>query len=54
MLVDGNIERVVSRLFAVEEELPQAKQLIQQLRRRFFPIPAPATRRLARATARRR
>ena len=31
MPVDGNIERVVSRLFAVEEELPQAKQLIQQL-----------------------
>jgi A/G-specific adenine glycosylase len=29
--VDGNIERVVSRLFAVEEELPQAKPLIQQL-----------------------
>lgn len=31
MPVDGNIERVVSRLFAVEEELPQAKPLIQQL-----------------------
>ncbi|WP_194477328.1 A/G-specific adenine glycosylase [Bradyrhizobium sp. CCBAU 53338] len=31
MPVDGNIERVVSRLFAVEEELPQAKSLIQQL-----------------------
>jgi A/G-specific adenine glycosylase len=30
MPVDGNIERVVSRLFAVEEELPQAKPLIQQ------------------------
>src|SRR6266480_1017391 len=29
--VDGNIERVVSRLFAVEEPLPQAKPLIQQL-----------------------
>ena len=28
---DGNIERVVSRLFAVEEELPQAKPRIQQL-----------------------
>ncbi len=25
MPVDGNIERVVSRLFAVEQELPQAK-----------------------------
>ncbi|TQF36307.1 adenine glycosylase [Bradyrhizobium sp. UNPF46] len=31
MPVDGNIERVVSRLFAVEEELPAAKPLIQQL-----------------------
>src|SRR6266567_1526220 len=31
MPVDGNIERVVSRLYAIEEELPQAKPLIQQL-----------------------
>jgi A/G-specific adenine glycosylase len=31
MPVDGNIERVVSRLFAVEEPLPQVKPLIQQL-----------------------
>src|SRR4051794_29517443 len=31
MPVDGNIERVVSRLFAVEQSLPQAKPLIQQL-----------------------
>jgi A/G-specific adenine glycosylase len=31
MPVDGNIERVVSRLFAVEEPLPQAKPCIQQL-----------------------
>lgn len=31
MSVDGNIERVVSRLYAVEEPLPQAKPLIQQL-----------------------
>jgi A/G-specific adenine glycosylase len=31
MPVDGNIERVISRLFAVEEPLPQAKPLIQQL-----------------------
>ncbi|MDE2377089.1 A/G-specific adenine glycosylase [Bradyrhizobium sp.] len=31
MPVDGNIERVVSRLFAVEQELPQAKPVIQQL-----------------------
>lgn len=31
MPVDGNIERVVSRLFAVEEALPQAKPTIQAL-----------------------
>jgi A/G-specific adenine glycosylase len=31
MPVDGNIERVVSRLFAVEEPLPQAKPLIHEL-----------------------
>jgi A/G-specific adenine glycosylase len=31
MPVDGNIERVVSRLFAVEDALPQAKPRIQQL-----------------------
>src|SRR5712672_2289106 len=31
MPVDGNVERVVSRLYAVEEPLPQAKPLIQQL-----------------------
>src|SRR5690242_18392405 len=31
MPVDGNIERVVSRLFAIEEELPQAKPLIQRM-----------------------
>ena len=31
MPVDGNIERVVSRLYAVEEPLPQAKPLIQEL-----------------------
>jgi A/G-specific adenine glycosylase len=31
MPVDGNIERVVSRLFAVEEPLPLAKSLIKQL-----------------------
>jgi A/G-specific adenine glycosylase len=31
MPVDGNIERVVSRLYAIEEPLPQAKPLIQQL-----------------------
>ena len=31
MPVDGNIERVVSRLYAVEEPLPQAKPRIAQL-----------------------
>jgi A/G-specific adenine glycosylase len=31
MPVDGNIERVVSRLFAIDEPLPQAKPLIQTL-----------------------
>ncbi|KJC41451.1 adenine glycosylase [Bradyrhizobium sp. LTSP885] len=31
MPVDGNIERVISRLYAVEESLPQAKPRIQQL-----------------------
>ncbi|MBU6464191.1 MAG: A/G-specific adenine glycosylase [Bradyrhizobium sp.] len=31
MPVDGNIERVVSRLYALEEPLPQAKPLIQLL-----------------------
>jgi A/G-specific adenine glycosylase len=31
MPVDGNIERVVSRLFAVEQALPQAKPLIREL-----------------------
>jgi A/G-specific adenine glycosylase len=31
MPVDGNIERVVSRLYAVEEPLPQAKPMIQEL-----------------------
>jgi len=31
MPVDGNIERVVSRLFAVEDPLPRAKPVIQRL-----------------------
>jgi A/G-specific adenine glycosylase len=31
MPVDGNIERVVSRLFAVDDPLPRAKPLIQKL-----------------------
>ncbi|MDH8356925.1 A/G-specific adenine glycosylase, partial [Klebsiella pneumoniae] len=29
--VDGNIERVVSRLFAVEEPLPKSKPRIREL-----------------------
>jgi A/G-specific adenine glycosylase len=37
MPVDGNIERVVSRLFAVEEELPKAKPQIQALAQRLLP-----------------
>ena len=49
MPVDGNIERVVSRLFAVEQELPQAKPRIQQLAAQTL-----LGRRLAPATARRR
>ena len=37
MPVDGNIERVVSRLFAVEEELPKGKPRIQQLAQTLLP-----------------
>ena len=37
MPVDGNIERVTSRLFAVEESLPQAKPLIQKLATTLLP-----------------
>ena len=44
MPVDGNIERVVSRLFAVEEPLPQAKPLIQQLAATLLGAVAPAMR----------
>ena len=43
MPVDGNIERVVSRLFAVEEPLPQAKPLIQRTARRRCSTPATFT-----------
>jgi len=50
MPVDGNIERVVSRLFAVEQPLPQAKPLIQQLASTLLAHPAPATRSRAPAT----
>ena len=35
--VDGNVERVVSRLFAVEEELPAAKPAIKQLAASLLP-----------------
>lgn len=37
MPVDGNIERVVSRLFAVEDELPKAKPRIQALAQTLLP-----------------
>jgi A/G-specific adenine glycosylase len=35
--VDGNVERVVARLFAVEEELPAAKADIRSLAERLIP-----------------
>ena len=35
--VDGNVERVVSRLFAVEDELPAAKPAIKQLAASLLP-----------------
>jgi A/G-specific adenine glycosylase len=35
--VDGNVERVVARLFAVEQELPAAKPDIRQLAERLVP-----------------
>jgi A/G-specific adenine glycosylase len=38
MPVDGNIERVVSRLFAVEDELPKAKPRIQALAQTLLPL----------------
>src|SRR5436190_1091852 len=42
MPVDGNIERVVSRLFAVDQTLPQSKPLIQQLAATLLGVsPAP-------------
>lgn len=37
MPVDGNIERVVSRLFAVEDELPKVKPRIQALAQTLLP-----------------
>lgn len=35
--VDGNVERVVSRLFAVEEQLPAAKAIVKQLAASLLP-----------------
>ena len=42
--VDGNVERVVARLFALEQELPAAKPQIRKLAAGL--VPAPAVRRL--------
>ncbi|MEZ5763462.1 MAG: A/G-specific adenine glycosylase [Xanthobacteraceae bacterium] len=42
MPVDGNIERVVSRLFAVEDELPKAKPQIQALAQTLLPPGRPS------------
>ena len=50
MPVDGNIERVVSRLFAVEQALPQAKPLIQELATTLLAIPCAGDESLAPAT----
>jgi A/G-specific adenine glycosylase len=36
--VDGNIERVIARLFAIEEELPAAKQRIRALAENLTPL----------------
>jgi A/G-specific adenine glycosylase len=40
-VVDGNVERVVSRLFAVEEELPRAKPRIRALAATLTPVSRP-------------
>lgn len=37
VVVDGNVERVVARLFAVSEPLPAAKKLIAEYANRFTP-----------------
>jgi A/G-specific adenine glycosylase len=39
--VDGNVERVIARLFAVEEELPNAKRAIRKLAADFYPARRP-------------
>ncbi len=36
--VDGNVERVVSRLFAIEEELPAGKAAVKTLARSLLPV----------------
>jgi A/G-specific adenine glycosylase len=36
--VDGNVERVVSRLFAIEDELPAAKPAIKRLATSLLPV----------------
>jgi A/G-specific adenine glycosylase len=36
--VDGNVERVVSRLFAIEDELPAAKPAIKRLAASLLPV----------------
>ena len=38
--VDGNVERVVARLFAVDEQLPKAKPLLRELAARLGDRPA--------------
>jgi len=37
VVVDGNVERVVSRLFAIAEPMPKAKPLIKQAAERIWP-----------------
>jgi A/G-specific adenine glycosylase len=41
MPVDGNIERIVARLFAVEEQLPAAKPTIRELAKTLTPAERP-------------
>jgi A/G-specific adenine glycosylase len=40
-VVDGNVERVITRLYAVEEELPRAKPLIRALTEPLTPADRP-------------
>ncbi|MBZ6075976.1 A/G-specific adenine glycosylase [Microvirga puerhi] len=39
--VDGNVERVLSRLFMIEEPLPKAKPLIRELTQDLVPVERP-------------